>query len=330
MNDPVIVNHLKRINDDITEILAKYSHVALYRLRRLDVTEEWEREQFEGSFYVFKKNPVLPAHQRYGMCILNRLSTSDAVEDVTQTFEFEFRERFMIYRRGAEIRAIWFADDADSSSSTPEGAREGDGGEGGGGRTLTNFDVVKACMERIKREITSIPPTPLHSLPRRRDPQTGYLTKEEMRDAVLRLMNDSKFVDTLYSQLLATEERRRRNASSGASNNNPITNLISTPAAYQQQQQPMRYGGMMQSPPSSNTSAPPPHQMVAMMHRYSSPNVSPSYFPASPPPPPPHQHHYHPHAYQQRYPPAPLPPNSVVVSPPPPPPPPHLPQQQRY
>ena len=180
------VAQLKRVvGSDVSEIVLSSRHASVYCLR-IDASgrEIWEKEKIEGIFYLVKRqtNPA------YVLCILNRLTTNDFVEPVRLgefDFEFEFKARFLIYRDKTAIRAVWFGEDETDS-----------------------FSALKDCLERCEREILSRPPQPKYvSRPPPREGQESDLTRDEMRDALLRLVTNDKVMDTLHSQYVESKRK---------------------------------------------------------------------------------------------------------------------------
>ena len=97
------LSSLKRVDPEITEILASATHATLYNF----ASEEWERGDVEGPLFIAKRR----SQPRYRLVVLNRLSMSNLVEDVDAGFEIEVVDRYLIFRRAddqARIRGLWF------------------------------------------------------------------------------------------------------------------------------------------------------------------------------------------------------------------------------
>jgi hypothetical protein len=178
----------KRLDEGVDAVLARAKHVALYKLRRLaDGSEDWEREDVEGALFVLRRD----SNPRYALCILNRLSASDFIETVSLPHcEFEFSDRFILFRKRADIRAIWVAQESEDDGS--------DGLEG-----------CKRALEQITRELQASPQEALYVSKgaAAADPNEP-LSRDELRDSIFRLLGNDTILDMLHAQFLATEARK--------------------------------------------------------------------------------------------------------------------------
>ena len=76
------LNSLRRVDPSIVEILASATHATLYNF---GADQEWERADVEGPLFIAARN----AHPRVRLVVLNRLSMTNMVEDVDETFELD-------------------------------------------------------------------------------------------------------------------------------------------------------------------------------------------------------------------------------------------------
>ena len=76
---PNTLNSLRRVDPSIVEILASATHATLYNF---GADQEWERADVEGPLFIAARN----AHPRVRLVVLNRLSMTNMVEDVDDTF----------------------------------------------------------------------------------------------------------------------------------------------------------------------------------------------------------------------------------------------------
>jgi len=180
---------LQRVDGATTAVLAKAKHTALYKLRRLaDGSEEWERMDTEGALYVVRRD-ALP---RYGLCVLNRLSTTDFSETISLPHcEFDYIDRFILFRKRGEVRAIWVSTE-----------RDDDGADG--------LELCRRAIDSAMRELQATPQEPMFVS---RGDGGAPMSKDELRDALFRLLNNDKVLDSLHAQFLATEARRSSVAS---------------------------------------------------------------------------------------------------------------------
>ena len=179
---------LHRLDPAVSAVLAKAKHVATYKLRRLaDGTEEWEREETEGVLFLCRRD----AQPRYALCILNRLNTTDFFETVSLPHcEFDFNDRFILFRKRADVRAIWVS---------PE--RDDDGVDG--------LEACRQTLGNIMRELDATPQEATFVSRGSAESNSGPMSKDELRDALFRLLNNDKVLDSLHAQFLATEARKQ-------------------------------------------------------------------------------------------------------------------------
>ena len=93
---------LKRRDAAITKIIDMAGHVVLYQFN--EDTQAWDRKNVEGSLFIVARSSA-PAHQ---FVVLNRLSSENLVESITEDFQTELTDQFLLYRtHKAEILGIW-------------------------------------------------------------------------------------------------------------------------------------------------------------------------------------------------------------------------------
>ncbi|KAK8783021.1 hypothetical protein V5799_015635 [Amblyomma americanum] len=95
---------LQRVDSAVTEIIDSASQVALYKFT--PATNGWEKTEIEGALFVFEwsKTPS------YGLFVINRLSTTNLLEVITQDVEFQTQSPFLLYKTDLGINCIWFYD----------------------------------------------------------------------------------------------------------------------------------------------------------------------------------------------------------------------------
>jgi len=188
MTEDGTLKQLQRLNADMQQVLARRRHVAVYSLK-LDGSgrEIWEREKLEGSLFLVKRK----VEPKYAICILNRKAATDLFEPLKfgdSDFEYEIKDNFLIYRVFGNIRAVWFAQEDDD-----------DGNSG--------MHTIRESLQLCEREVLSVPPLPKYVS--KSCESDDPLTMEEMRDALLRLIGNDKFMQTLHAQYMATAEGKR-------------------------------------------------------------------------------------------------------------------------
>lgn len=95
---------LQRVDSAVTEIIDNASQVALYKFAQ--GTNGWEKTDVEGALFIFEWSKT-PSH---GLFVINRLSTTNLLEVITQDVQFETQSPFLLYKTDSGIHCIWFYD----------------------------------------------------------------------------------------------------------------------------------------------------------------------------------------------------------------------------
>lgn len=97
------VTSIKRVDPYVKDILAKSTHVALYRFNPLP--NEWEKTETEGALFLYSRSGE-PLHS---IMIMNRLNTNNLIEPIVKEFEYQLQAPFLLYRNSkGKIFGIWF------------------------------------------------------------------------------------------------------------------------------------------------------------------------------------------------------------------------------
>ncbi|KAF8781413.1 mRNA-decapping enzyme 1B like protein [Argiope bruennichi] len=97
---------LRKVDSTISSIVEGSNQVALYKY--LSEESRWEKTDIEGTLFVYVRSNK-PQH---GFMIMNRLSTTNLVEPITEKLEFQDQTPFLLYRNGeGDIYGIWFYED---------------------------------------------------------------------------------------------------------------------------------------------------------------------------------------------------------------------------
>ncbi|XP_014213979.1 mRNA-decapping enzyme 1A [Copidosoma floridanum] len=109
MTDPselrMNVAALKRVDPYAKDILETATHVALYLF--ISEANEWEKTEIEGALFIYSRI----GEPYNSFLIMNRLSTNNQVEPVTEALEVQCQEPFLLYKNGKGIiYGIWFYD----------------------------------------------------------------------------------------------------------------------------------------------------------------------------------------------------------------------------
>ena len=90
----------RSINSNIEDIVGSATHVVLYEYV---APQGWEKSQVEGSLFL-----VAQGGQQYSLAILNRHSTDNFHVSVTNTFQLQHKEPYLIFKQSPKILGIWF------------------------------------------------------------------------------------------------------------------------------------------------------------------------------------------------------------------------------
>ncbi|KAI2795933.1 mRNA-decapping enzyme 1B [Blomia tropicalis] len=98
---------LRKIDDNIREILFTAGQVAIYYFNSDDDTGKWQRKEIEGALF-FVRRSVQPEH---AFVVINKLSTINLVQKITKDFETNIQPPYLMFKNTEdEIYCIWFYD----------------------------------------------------------------------------------------------------------------------------------------------------------------------------------------------------------------------------
>lgn len=97
---------LKRMDEDILEILYSATHVAVYEF---DTSRKsWRRSDIEGTLFLVKRCSA----PRFRMIVLNSKRIDNFTEEVDGSLECEVLQTFLLYTKGNnQLYGIWFYDE---------------------------------------------------------------------------------------------------------------------------------------------------------------------------------------------------------------------------
>lgn len=97
------VASIKRVDPYAKDILAKSTHVALYKFNQNN--DAWEKTETEGALFLYSRNGE-PFHS---IMIMNRLNTDNLIEPIVKEFEYQMQAPFLLYKNSkTKIFGIWF------------------------------------------------------------------------------------------------------------------------------------------------------------------------------------------------------------------------------
>ncbi|GIY72119.1 mRNA-decapping enzyme 1B [Caerostris darwini] len=96
---------LRKIDSSISSIVDGANQVALYKYFSRE--SKWEKTDIEGTLFVYMRLQK-PQH---GFMVMNRLNTTNLVEPITESLDFQNQTPFLLYRNGnGDIYGLWFYD----------------------------------------------------------------------------------------------------------------------------------------------------------------------------------------------------------------------------
>jgi mRNA-decapping enzyme 1B len=97
----------RSIDSNIQDIVGSATHVVLYEYI---APQGWEKSQVEGSlFLVASQLPDLEHVQStFALAILNRHSTENFQVPITERFQLQHKEPYLIFKQSPKILGIWF------------------------------------------------------------------------------------------------------------------------------------------------------------------------------------------------------------------------------
>eukprot|EP01132_Coremiostelium_polycephalum_P008388 gene8388-10303_t len=99
---------LQRLDNKIVSVIGTSRHVAVYRFD--ENVRQWFRKEVEGSLFIVKRMEF-PYEQ---LIVLNRLSTKNLVEDISEKLVIKCQGPYLIYKNKSEdINGIWFYEPSD-------------------------------------------------------------------------------------------------------------------------------------------------------------------------------------------------------------------------
>lgn len=97
---------LKRMDEDIIEILYSATHVAVYEFDT--ARKSWRRSDIEGTLFLVKRCSA----PRFRMIVVNSKRIDNFTEEVNGSLECEVLQTFLLYTKGNnQLYGIWFFDE---------------------------------------------------------------------------------------------------------------------------------------------------------------------------------------------------------------------------
>ncbi|PRP84967.1 hypothetical protein PROFUN_07352 [Planoprotostelium fungivorum] len=96
---------LQRLDPGIIRVLDTAAHVTVYTYQKQ--AQSWQKKDMEGALFVVRRN----GEPRHRFVVMNRLSTTNMLEDITADVLTEVSDPYLLYRnKTGEVNGIWFYD----------------------------------------------------------------------------------------------------------------------------------------------------------------------------------------------------------------------------
>ncbi len=302
---------LQRIVPGASDILAQSPFVAVYAFD--EGTQAWAREDIEGGLFLVRRGE--PGGSPLALVVINRANANNLVRLVGDGFEMDDSDEYLMFRSPEGVYGLWFryAEEkarvhaklaelvappapAPAPAKVSGSALEKD-------RASGQMPALLQQMFLAETDRSGAPAAPAAPASFGSGPGAAErfeMSKEQMKDVLLRLVQTDKFIDILHGQYLQKLRRDEEHLKPP-----------SQPMHQQQQQQHQQLGSPGAAmPPHSHTVhqqpvAPSPLRQPA--HNMYHPHMPPPPFMYSgspigmgppggppPPPPPPPNYGYHP------------------------------------
>nr|XP_042895044.1 mRNA-decapping enzyme 1B-like [Parasteatoda tepidariorum] len=88
---------IRKVDPSISSIVDSANQVALYKY--VSGKSKWEKTDVEGTLFVYTRS----GKPQHSFMVMNRLSTTNLIEPVTEKLEFQDQTPFLLYRNGKGI-----------------------------------------------------------------------------------------------------------------------------------------------------------------------------------------------------------------------------------
>jgi len=228
---------LRRIDSHVEDVVLALGHVVIYSMNSGVVPSQklWSRHEVEGAFFVVKRSNS-PEHR---IVVINRLSTTNLVEDIDDSFRFELNGPFLLFGNSCGIKGAWFSSPKEKDSLfntlkkiapaalcvangappkspprqllTPAQVQRGSARDSSAyeiGKLLLATPTTGAAasmpMPLSARKVATISAPDAPALHDARDPQNIVLTKTQLQNVLLRMIKNESFIDILHREYLAS------------------------------------------------------------------------------------------------------------------------------
>jgi len=210
------------------EIAEQSLFVAVYTFNEAE--QSWEREDIEGPLFIVQRNADADQPESFALAVVNRNSSTNLLLFIGSSFEYDVNGEYLMFRCAKGVYGLWFPDasdrsrivqrlDAISSSQEKNGnARALANGEAGAAPSrdaevsslLQKMLVSEKAREAAAAAAVENEETAPASFSGPQASSNFILSKEQMKEVLLRLVQTDKFVDILHSTYLKSQGAKVR------------------------------------------------------------------------------------------------------------------------
>ena len=287
---------LQRIVPGASDIVAQSPFVAVYAFD--EGTQAWSREDIEGGLFLVRRGGE-PGGGPLALVVINRANANNLVRLVGDGFEMDDSDEYLMFRSPEGVYGLWFryAEEkarvhAKLAELVAPRAAAKSGGALDKDRASGQMPALLQQMFLAESDRSAAPAAPAAPASFGSGPgatERFEMSKEQMKDVLLRLVQTDKFIDILhgqYLQKLRRDEEPLKAPQSQQHLGSPGAGMA--PHGHIAHQQPVAPSPLRQ--PAHNMyhpHMPPP----PFMYGGSPMGMGP---PGGPPPPPPPSYGYHP------------------------------------
>mmetsp|Transcript_13905 Transcript_13905/g.27009 ORF Transcript_13905/g.27009 Transcript_13905/m.27009 type:complete len:351 (+) Transcript_13905:78-1130(+) len=204
------LRQVKRFDPEAKEILASALFVAVYVYD--EDGQEWEREDIEGPLFLVGRE----GEPKHALVVVNRSSSKNLVQPVSDDTEFDFSESYVMFRCDTGVYSLWFnsKDEHEQVKEALENITKGDQQQEHHQQEAMP-ELLKDMFQQAAAETKTTEETSngdASSTPQKVPASFSganaagdfELSKEQMKDVLLRLVQTDKFIDILHNQYLRT------------------------------------------------------------------------------------------------------------------------------
>lgn len=257
---------VQKLVPEAVEIVDQAIFVSVYAFDQSEAA--WEREEIEGPLFLVQRTPDAEHPESFALLVVNRSSSTNLLKFIGPTFEVDSssqsngEDKFLIFRCDKDVYGLWFPQDEQRESITKRVESITNSLRKNRAGSPEMPQVLQQMFGQVA--VSSASDTPLKdntpsSFSGPNADANFALSKEQMKDVLLKLVQTDKFVDILHAQYLKTTQRQAPPGDSPAREQPPPPpqQNIMSPSPLRHPPPPMYYGSPGGYPPPRGPPGPP-------------------------------------------------------------------------